>query len=91
MTDVLSDLLQHSLRIVLCGTAAGTTSAAERAYYAHRQNKFWKVLHAKRITARPGKENAPSTSPKTRTEVARLARYFADAGVPNQQFVDQAY
>ena len=32
MTDVLSDLLQHSLRIVLCGTAAGTTSAAGFAY-----------------------------------------------------------
>ena len=50
MTDVLSDLLQHSLRIVLCGTAAGTTSAAERAYYAHRQNKFWKILHETRLT-----------------------------------------
>ena len=50
MTDVLSDLLQHSLRIVLCGTAAGTTSAAERAYYAHRQNKFWKILHATGLT-----------------------------------------
>jgi TDG/mug DNA glycosylase family protein len=45
LTDVLSDLLQHSLRIVLCGTAAGTTSAAERAYYAHPQNKFWRILH----------------------------------------------
>ena len=50
MTDVLSDLLQHSLRIVLCGTAAGTTSAAERAYYAHPQNKFWKILHETRLT-----------------------------------------
>ena len=50
VTDVLSDLLQHSLRIVLCGTAAGTTSAAERAYYAHRQNKFWKILHATGLT-----------------------------------------
>ena len=28
MTDVLRDLLQNSLRVVLCGTAAGTTSAA---------------------------------------------------------------
>ena len=28
MTDVLRDLLQDSLQIVLCGTAAGTTSAA---------------------------------------------------------------
>lgn len=50
MTDVLSDLLQHSLRIVMCGTAAGTTSAAERAYYAHRQNKFWQILHETKLT-----------------------------------------
>jgi double-stranded uracil-DNA glycosylase len=50
VTDVLNDLLQHALRIVLCGTAAGTTSAAERAYYAHRQNKFWKILHETRLT-----------------------------------------
>ena len=50
MTDVLSDLLQHSLRLVLCGTAAGTTSAAERAYYAHPQNKFWKILHETGLT-----------------------------------------
>jgi TDG/mug DNA glycosylase family protein len=53
VTDVLSDLLQHSLRIVLCGTAAGSTSAAERAYYAHRQNKFWKILHETRLTPEP--------------------------------------
>jgi TDG/mug DNA glycosylase family protein len=50
VTDVLSDLLQPSLRVVLCGTAAGTTSAAERAYYAHPQNKFWKILHETRLT-----------------------------------------
>ena len=50
MTDVLRDLLQPSLRIVLCGTAAGTTSAALRAYYAHRQNKFWKILHETGLT-----------------------------------------
>ena len=50
MTDVLSDLLQPALRIVLCGTAAGTTSAVQRAYYAHRQNKFWTILHETRLT-----------------------------------------
>ena len=50
MTDVLRDLLQPSLRIVLCGTAAGTTSAALRAYYAHRQNKFWRILHETGLT-----------------------------------------
>ena len=50
MTDVLRDLLQEQLHIVLCGTAAGTTSAAARAYYAHRQNKFWKILHETKLT-----------------------------------------
>ena len=50
MTDVLRDLLQDSLQIVLCGTAAGTTSAAARAYYAHRQNKFWRILHETNLT-----------------------------------------
>lgn len=50
MADVLSDLLQPALRVVLCGTAAGTTSAAERAYYAHRQNKFWQILHETGLT-----------------------------------------
>ena len=50
MTDVLRDLLREQLQIVLCGTAAGTTSAAQRAYYAHRQNKFWKILHETGLT-----------------------------------------
>lgn len=50
MTDVLNDLLQPALRVVLCGTAAGTTSAAQRAYYAHRQNKFWTILYETRLT-----------------------------------------
>jgi TDG/mug DNA glycosylase family protein len=49
--DVLRDLLQDSLRVVLCGTAAGTTSAAARAYYAHKQNKFWRILHETRLTS----------------------------------------
>jgi double-stranded uracil-DNA glycosylase len=50
VTDVLRDLLRDSLEVVLCGTAAGTTSAAARAYYAHRQNKFWKILYETRLT-----------------------------------------
>ena len=50
VTDVLKDLLQDSLQVVLCGTAAGTTSAAARAYYAHKQNKFWKILHETGLT-----------------------------------------
>jgi TDG/mug DNA glycosylase family protein len=42
--DVLQDLLQDSLDVVLCGSAVGTASALAGAYYAHKQNTFWKIL-----------------------------------------------
>ena len=50
LPDILHDLLDESLQVVLCGTAAGTASAAASAYYAHKQNKFWKILHATGLT-----------------------------------------
>jgi double-stranded uracil-DNA glycosylase len=49
---VLPDVLLPDLRIVFCGTAAGTVSAARGAYYAHPQNKFWRVLHTVGLTPR---------------------------------------
>ena len=48
--DVLPDVLHDSLRVVLCGTAVGTASAKAAAYYAHKQNKFWKILHESGLT-----------------------------------------
>jgi TDG/mug DNA glycosylase family protein len=48
--DVLPDVLQDSLRVVLCGSAVGTASAKAGAYYAHQQNKFWKILHETGLT-----------------------------------------
>ena len=39
-------MLAPGLRIVFCGTAAGTVSARRGAYYAHPQNAFWRTLHA---------------------------------------------
>ena len=51
MPDVLDDLLQKSLQVVFCGTAAGTVSAKAGAYYAHKQNKFWKILHETGLTS----------------------------------------
>jgi double-stranded uracil-DNA glycosylase len=51
LPDVLDDLLGQSLRVVFCGTAAGTASAKARAYYAHKQNKFWTILHETKLTA----------------------------------------
>ena len=50
MPDVLPDLLDESLQVVLCGTAASTVSAIAGAYYANRQNKFWRILHETRLT-----------------------------------------
>lgn len=50
MPDVLHDLLGESLDVVLCGTAVGTASALAAAYYAHKQNKFWRILHETRLT-----------------------------------------
>ncbi|MGD0719877.1 MAG: mismatch-specific DNA-glycosylase [Roseiarcus sp.] len=49
---VLPDLLQPGLRVVFCGTAAGTVSARRGQYYAHPQNRFWPTLHAVGLTPR---------------------------------------
>jgi TDG/mug DNA glycosylase family protein len=49
---VLPDILKPGLRIVFCGTAAGTVSAARGAYYAHPQNRFWSALYAVGLTPR---------------------------------------
>ncbi|AGG88166.1 mismatch-specific DNA-glycosylase [Rhodanobacter denitrificans] len=49
---ILPDLLQPGLALVFCGTAAGRRSAAERAYYAHPGNLFWRALHASGLTPR---------------------------------------
>ncbi len=50
MTSVLPDLLRPGLRVVFCGTAAGTASARAGAYYAGPGNAFWKALHTVGLT-----------------------------------------
>jgi double-stranded uracil-DNA glycosylase len=49
---VLPDLLAPDLDVVFCGTAPGTISAQRKQYYAHPQNKFWRVLHDVGLTPR---------------------------------------
>lgn len=49
---VLPDVLQPELTLVFCGTAAGRRSAADRAYYAHPGNLFWRALHQSGLTPR---------------------------------------
>lgn len=41
---VLPDVLAPGLEVVFCGTAPGTRSAREGAYYAHPGNYFWRTL-----------------------------------------------
>ncbi len=50
MGDVLPDVLRPGLRIVFCGTAAGSASARARAYYAGPGNAFWPTLHEVGLT-----------------------------------------
>jgi TDG/mug DNA glycosylase family protein len=49
---ILPDLLQPGLTLVFCGTAASRRSAAERAYYAHPGNLFWRALFEAGLTPR---------------------------------------
>jgi TDG/mug DNA glycosylase family protein len=48
--DILEDLLRPGLRLVVCGSAAGTRSAQLKAYYAGPGNKFWRILHEVGLT-----------------------------------------
>lgn len=50
MADVLPDILVPGLRVVFCGTAAGTASARKKAYYAGPGNRFWAALEETGLT-----------------------------------------
>jgi double-stranded uracil-DNA glycosylase len=49
---VLPDVLGPGLRVVFCGTAAGTVAARLGAPYAGPGNRFWWVLHEVGLTPR---------------------------------------
>jgi double-stranded uracil-DNA glycosylase len=49
---ILRDVLVSGLRVVFCGTAAGTASAKQRAYYAGPGNAFWRTLFEVGLTPR---------------------------------------
>ncbi|MFN8451783.1 MAG: mismatch-specific DNA-glycosylase [Anaerolineae bacterium] len=48
----LPDVVLPGLKVVFCGTAAGTRSARVGAYYAGRGNRFWRTLHQIGLTPR---------------------------------------
>jgi len=47
---MLPDLLCANLSLVICGTAAGATSAQLQQYYAKPGNKFWATLYQVGLT-----------------------------------------
>ena len=49
---MLPDLLAPGLRVLFCGTAAGTASAARGHYYAGPGNRFWGLLAQTGLTPR---------------------------------------
>jgi TDG/mug DNA glycosylase family protein len=49
---ILPDVLAPGLAVVFCGTAPGTRSAREHAYYAHPGNYFWRTLLEVGLTPR---------------------------------------
>lgn len=74
---VLPDVLPSGLNIVFCGTAAGTVSAARGAYYAHPQNKFWRVLHAVGLTPRLVKPDEYSELPQWGIGLTDIAKHVS--------------
>ena len=48
----LPDVLRSGLKVVFCGTAAGTRSAQRGSYYAGPGNRFWRTLAAVGLTPR---------------------------------------
>jgi TDG/mug DNA glycosylase family protein len=49
---VLDDVLPSGMRLVVCGSAAGTASARRGHYYAGPGNRFWPTLAAVGLTPR---------------------------------------
>ncbi len=49
---VLPDILRPGLRLVLCGTAAGTASSRSGTYYSGPGNRFWDILFETGLTSK---------------------------------------
>ncbi len=49
---ILPDVLARGLKIIFCGSAASSSSAREKAYYAGTGNKFWTTIFDIGLTPR---------------------------------------
>lgn len=85
---ILPDVLAPGLRVVFCGTAPGTRSAREGAYYAHPGNHFWRTLDEVGLTPRrllPQEFRKVLDYGIGLTDVAKHA-FGSDAEVPRTAF-----
>lgn len=80
-THVLPDVLEPSLTIVFCGTAAGKTSARVGAYYADPRNKFWATLYNVGLTPHQLKPEGFWTLPQYGLGLTDLAKYTSGSDV----------
>ncbi len=85
---VLPDLLIGGLKVVFCGTAAGTRSAQVGAYYAGQGNKFWPTLYAIGLTPRLFSPHEFRDLPQYGIGLTDIAKtYFgADKGLRSDHF-----
>ncbi|HSZ75588.1 MAG TPA: mismatch-specific DNA-glycosylase [Rhizomicrobium sp.] len=74
---ILPDLLIPGLSLVFCGTAPGRMSAAQKAYYAHPQNKFWRVLHEAGFTPRLFAASEYALLPEHGIGLTDIAKYVS--------------
>lgn len=85
---ILPDVLAPGLRVVFCGTAPGTRSARDGAYYAHPGNYFWRTLFAVGLTPRqlaPAEFRTVLTFGIGLTDIAKHA-FGSDAELPRNAF-----
>ncbi len=88
MADALPDLLRPGLRVVFCGTAAGTASAKAKAYYAGPGNAFWEALY---VTGQTPEQLAPAEFTRLPefgiglTDICKVS-YGSDAEVGTVEF-----
>jgi TDG/mug DNA glycosylase family protein len=91
-TDILPDVLLPGLRVVFCGTAAGTVSAARGAYYAGPGNRFWTILAATGLTPRRLAPEEFHLLPQFAIGLTDLAKSVcgADIDLPRRSFDPEA-
>ena len=78
---MLPDILAKDLKVIFCGTAAGTRSAAIGHYYAGRGNQFWPLLHELGLTPRRLKPDDDHLLPHFGIGLTNLSTDVAGASV----------